>query len=70
MQPGPNSPFLMLNWWMTLDLKEKLRFWCALGLVLNGGLYFVGLWMPRLLVASFLILMATFLMKSDSARNI
>jgi hypothetical protein len=60
----------MLNWWMTLDFKGRLRFWCILGLLLNGALYFVGLWMPKVLIACFLILMLTFLTKGDSAADI
>lgn len=69
-QPFNPPPLLMLNWWMTLDLKGRLRFWCIVGMVLNGALYFIGLWMPKVLIASFFVLMLTFLMKSDSAEDI
>lgn len=60
----------MLNWWMTLDLKGRMRFWCILGIAINGGLFFVGMWLPKVLIACVLVLMLTFLMKSDSAEDI
>jgi len=60
----------MLNWWMTLDLKGRMRFWCLLGIAINGGLFLVGMWLPKVLIACVLVLMLTFLMKSDSAEDI
>lgn len=60
----------MLHWWMTLDLRGKLRFWAVFGLLLNGGLYFTGFWMPKLLFVSIGLLIITLFMKEDSAEDI
>jgi hypothetical protein len=60
----------MLHWWMTLDLKGKLRFWAIFGLLLNGALHFIDMWMPKLLIVSILVLILTLFMKDDSAEDI
>lgn len=60
----------MLHWWMTLDLKGRLRFWAMLGLLLNGTLYFFGVWMPKLLILSVLVFILTLFMKDDTAEDI
>jgi hypothetical protein len=57
----------MLHWWSTLDFRGKLIFWGVFGLVVNGILYFNGLWMPKLLFAAIAMLMVSLFISSDNS---
>ena len=60
----------MLNWYMYLDTRGKLAFWGAFGLVVNGIIYFIGLWMPILLFVSIGMLFIAAFMKSEDSTDI
>ena len=50
-----------------MELKGRLLFLATLGLLANGILYCVGLWMPYLLATAIACLIVGFLLPSDDA---
>jgi hypothetical protein len=60
----------MLNWWMSLELRGRLTFWGVFGLVVNGVIFFMGLWIPVLLFVSIGLLLLAMVMKSDDSTDI
>ena len=61
---------IMLRWYMFLDARGKLFFWGTFGLLVNGVIYFLGVWMPVLLFVSIGMLFLAFLMKSEDSTDI
>jgi len=60
----------MLNWWMSLGIRGKLAFWGVFGLVVNGVIFFIGLWMPILLFVSIGLLLLALVMKGEDSTDI
>ncbi len=60
----------MLNWFICLGARGQLAFWGVFGLVVNGVIYFIGLWMPVLLFVSIGMLMLAAVMKSEDSTDI
>ena len=60
----------MLNWWMSLGTRGKLACWGIFGLLVNGGLFLVDLWMPILLFVSIGLLCLAMVMKSESSTDL
>ena len=60
----------MLNWFSNLDTRGQLFFWGIFGLLVNGGLFFIDLWMPVLLFVSIGMLLLGAVMKSEDSTDI
>ena len=60
----------MLNRYICLDARGKLAFWGVFGLVVNGVIFFLGLWMPILLFVSIGMLLMAAIMKSEDSTDI
>jgi lipopolysaccharide export LptBFGC system permease protein LptF len=60
----------MLNWYQSLGARGRLAFWGAFGLVVNGIIYPLGIWMPILLFVSIGMLFIALLMKSEDSTDI
>ncbi len=60
----------MLYWYSNLDTRGKLAFWGTFGLIVNGVIYFLGLWMPILLFVSIGMLVLALGMKSEDSTDI
>jgi hypothetical protein len=60
----------MLNWFQSLDTRGKLAFWGGFGVVVNGVIYFLNIWMPILLFVSIGMLFIAALMKSEDSTDI
>ena len=72
-----SSPFIttpfripMLAWYSSLGARGKLFFWGTFGVVVNGAIYFMGIWMPILLFVSIGMLFVAALMKSEDSTDI
>lgn len=60
----------MLNWWMSLGIRGKLAFWGVFGLIVNGVLFFIGLWMPILLIVAVGLLFLALIVKAEDSTDI
>ncbi len=60
----------MLNWWMSLGIRGTLAFWGVFGLVVNGVIFFIGLWMPILLFVSIGLLLLAMVMRGEDSTEI
>jgi len=60
----------MLNWYIALDTRGRLFFWGVFGLLVNGAIYFIGLWMPILLFVSIGMIFVAACMKSEDSTDI
>jgi uncharacterized membrane protein len=60
----------MIYWYANLDTRGKLAFWGTFGLVVNGVIYFLGLWMPILLFVSIGMLVLALGMKNEDSTDI
>ena len=61
---------LMLAWYSSLGVRGRLFFWGTFGVVVNGAIYFMGIWMPILLFVSIGMLFVAALMKSEDSTDI
>jgi len=55
---------------MSLGIRGKLAFWGVFGLVVNGVIFFIGLWMPILLFVSIGLLLLALVMKGEDSTDI
>jgi len=60
----------MLNWWMTLTIRGKLAFWGIFGVVMNGIMLLVNLWMPILLMVSIGMLLIAAVMRGEDSTDL
>ena len=60
----------MLYWYSNLDLRGKFALYGVFGLVVNGIIFFLGIWMPILLGMSILALIVAACMKSEDSTDI
>ncbi|MFM7181356.1 MAG: hypothetical protein ACKO2G_07835 [Verrucomicrobiales bacterium] len=60
----------MLNWWSNLGIRGKLIFWGTFGLLVNGVLYVMGMWMPKLLFAAVGMFLVALFVKGDSSTDL
>ena len=61
---------VMLNWWSSLGIRGKLIFWGIFGLLVNGVLFLVDLWMPKLLFVAAAMFVAALFVKNDSSTDL
>lgn len=60
----------MLSWFSNLDLRGRFALFGVFGLIVNGLIFFLGMWMPILLGMSLLALVVAACMKSEDSTDI
>ena len=50
-----------------MELKGRLLWFATLGILANGIFYFMGFWMPKLLIVSIAFLIVGYVLPSDDA---
>ena len=66
----PTQTKTVLNWWSNLGIRGKLIFWGIFGLVVNGLLFLVDLWMPKLLFIAIGMFVVALFVKGDTSTDL